>query len=97
VEILVRKEPQRRDNMDKTKLEELKTNGIKIGGTLRSGTVKVLFKHLATDVALHSSGPPFVSSNTISFSGDLTIELEGQQTSNVNTVTVRPTGEISGN
>jgi len=75
----------------------LKTNGIKIGGTLRSGTVKVLFKHLATDVALHSSGPPFVSSNTISFSGDLTIELEGQQTSNVNTVTVRPTGEISGN
>lgn len=72
--------------------------GIKIGGSPRSGIVTVLFKPLAIDVALHSSSaPPFNAGNTVNFTGDLTIELKGSQTSNVNTVTVRPTGEISGN
>ena len=71
-------------------------NTIKLGGIPQSTTVTILFKPLTTGAVLYSnSGPPF--SNSINFSGDLVIELKGSQTSNVNTVTVRPTGEISGN
>ena len=73
-------------------------NSVKLGvDTLNSGDITILFKPLVTDVALHSSsGPPFNSGNAKDFTGDLVIELKGQQTSNVSTVTVRPTGEISG-
>lgn len=71
--------------------------GIKLGGNPQSGIVTILFKPLATDVALYDDPdgvPPFTSPKT--FSGDLVIELKGSQTSTVSTVTVRPTGEISG-
>ena len=69
--------------------------GIKIGGSPQGGIVTILFKPLATDVGLYSdSAPPFT--HPITFSGDLVIELKGSQTSTVSTVTVRPTGEISG-
>ena len=69
--------------------------GIKIGGSTRNGIVTILFKPLATDVALYSnSTPPFTT--PITFTGNLEIELKGGQTSNLSTVTVRTTGEISG-
>ena len=72
-------------------------NTVKLNGATQGGVITVLFKPLATDVALHSSsGPPFNSGNTVNFTGDLVIELKGSQTSTVSTVTVRPTGEISG-
>ena len=70
--------------------------GIKIGGSPRNGIVTILFKPLATDVALYSnSAPPFTT--PITFTGNLEIELKGGQTSNLSTVTVRTTGEVSGN
>jgi len=69
--------------------------GIKLGGTPQSGTVTVLFKPLTTGAVLYSNaGPPF--SNLIDFTGDLVIELKGQQTSTLSIITVRSTGEISG-
>ena len=69
--------------------------GIQIGGSPQVGIVNILFKPLATDVALYSNfNPPFTT--PITFSGDLVIELKGGQTSNLSTVTVRPNGEISG-
>ena len=77
---------------------DVSVNAVKLNGVTQGGVITVLFKPLATDVALHSSsGPPFNSGNTVNFTGDLTIELKGSQTANVNTVTVRSTGEISGN
>ena len=79
-------------------------NTIKIGGTPQTGVVKVLFRPIATSVSLHTNlAPPFTNTSgtlinpTIPAVGDLVIELKGSQTSNVNTVTVRSTGEISGN
>ena len=75
----------------------LNTDGIKIGGNPQGGIVNILFKPLVTDVALYDDPdgvPPFTSPKT--FSGDLVIELKGSQTSNLSTVTVRTTGEISG-
>ena len=77
--------------------------GIKIGGSIQNSTVKVLFRPLNTSISLHTnSAPPFTNAsgvliNTAPSAGDLTIELMGEQTSNLNIVTVRTTGEISGN
>lgn len=71
--------------------------GIKLGGNPLSGAVTILFKPLTIDAALYSSSaPPFISDDIIDFTGDLIIELKGQQTANVSTVTVRTSGEISG-
>ena len=75
-------------------LNSIKLNDIAI---INGAKLMVLFKPLATDVALYDDTdgvPPFTSSKT--FEGDLIFELKGSQTSNLSTVTVRPTGEISG-
>lgn len=72
-------------------------NTVKLNDATQGGIITVLFKPLATDVALYDDSdgvPPFTSPKT--FSGNLVIELKGSQTSTVSTVTVRPTGEISG-
>jgi len=79
-------------------------NNMKVSTTQQSGIKKILFRPLFTNISLHNYvavPPQFLNSsgeliNTVVLNGDITIELKESQTGNVKTVTVRPTGEISG-
>ena len=80
-------------------------DSMEMNGGSQSGVRRVLFRPLYTNISLHndSSAPPqFVANdgsgdliNEIALTGDITIELEGAQSSADYVITIRSTGEVS--